>query len=316
LLRAFAFAYFACAMGAHAQDYPSKPIRLIVPLAPGGAMDTVARGIAPKLTGVLGQSVVVDNRSGGGGVIGVELATHAPPDGHTLLMMSSTSVIYPAMYAAKYDVVRDLVAITQVTTQPYFLVLHPAVPAKSVAELVAYTKANPAKISFASAGNGSLIHLMTELFKSMSGARMTHVPYRGIGAAYPDLIGGQVQLVFASSISAMPFLQTQRLRAIAVTSTQRAKVLPEVPTVIEAGVPGFIVTQWYGLAAPAGTPRAIVERLNREVNKTLQAPDVIARLSADGAEPMGGTPAQFAAHLKSERDKWAKVIKDTGIRGE
>ena len=187
---------------------------------------------------------------------------------------------------------------------------------KSVADFVAYTKANPAKISFASAGNGSLIHLMTELFKSMSGARMTHVPYRGVGAAYPDLIGGQVQLVFASSISAMPFLQTQRLRALAVTSTQRAKVLPAVPTVIEAGVPGFVVTQWYGMLAPAGTPRAIIERLNREVNKTLQSPDVLARLAADGAEPMGGTPAQFAAHIKSERDKWAKVIKDTGIRGE
>ena len=308
-------ALVACA-AAMAADYPNRPIRLIVPLAPAGGMDTIARGIAVKLTENLGQPVVVDNRSGGGGVIGVELVAHSAPDGHTLLMMSATAVIYPLMYQAQYDVVRDLTAISQVTTQPYIIVVNPGVPVKSVAELIAYAKSNPGKLNFASAGNGSLIHLMTELFKSMTGTQMTHVPYRGVGASYPDLLGGHIQLVFASSISALPFLQVQRLRALAVTGARRTKVLPDVPTVVEAGVPGFVVNQWYGLLAAAGTPRPIVERLNREVNKTLQVQEVLARFAADGAEATGGSPQQFVAHIKAEREKWAKVIQQAGIRGE
>src|SRR4051812_18779661 len=198
-----------------AQDYPSRPIRLIVPLAPAGGMDTIARGIAQKVTESMGQSVVIDNRSGGGGVIGVETVSHSTPDGYTLLMISATSLIYPLMYKAKYDMVRDFAPIVQVTTQPYVIVVNPNVPVKSVAELIAYAKANPTKLNFASSGNGSLIHLMTELFKSMTNAPMTHVPYRGIGAAYPDLLGGQIQLIFASSISAMPQIQAGRLRALA-----------------------------------------------------------------------------------------------------
>ena len=301
---------------AEASPYPTRPIRLIVPLAPGGGMDTIARGIAVKLTENLGQAVVVDNRSGGGGVIGVELVTHSAPDGHTLLMMSATSVIYPLMYKAQYDLARDLVAVSQVTTQPYVIVVNPAVPVKSVGELIAYAKANPNKLNFASAGNGSLIHLMTELFKSMTGAQMVHVPYRGVGAAYPDLLGGHIQLVFASSISAMPLIQAQRLRALAVTGAKRAKALPELPTVIEAGVPGFVVNQWYGVLVADGTPRAIVERLNREINKTLQMPEVLARFAADGAEAAGGSPQQLAAHIKAESEKWARVIKQAGIHGE
>ena len=299
-----------------AQDYPTRPIRLIVPLAPAGGMDTIARGVAIKLTEALGQSVVVDNRSGGGGVIGVELVSHSQADGYTLLMMSATGLIYPLMYKANYDVVRDFTPIVQVTTQPYVIVVNPNVPVKSVAELIAYAKANPSKLNFASSGNGSLIHLMTELFKSMTGAPMVHVPYRGIGAAYPDLIGGQIQLIFASSISAMPQVQAQRLRALAVTGAKRAKALPDLPTVIEAGVPGFVVNQWYGLLAAVNTPKPIVERLNREVNKTLVIPEVVARFTADGAEAAGGTAQQLADHIKTERDKWAKVIKQAGIRGD
>ena len=306
----------ACTAYSAAQNYPNKSIRLIVPLAPAGGMDTIARGLSQKLTESLGQSVVVDNRSGGNGVIGVETVTHSTPDGYTLLMMSSTGLIYPLMYKAPYDVVRDFSPIVQVTTQPYVIVVNPSVPVKSVAELIAYSKANPGKMNFASSGNGSLIHLTTEFFKSMTGAQMTHVPYRGIGAAYPDLLGGQIQLIFASTISSIQFIQAGRLRALAVTGAQRAKVLPELPTVIEAGVPGFVVNQWYGLLAAAGTPRAIVDRLNRDVNKALQFPEVVARLTADGAEGAGGTPQQFAAHIKTERDKWAKVIKQAGIRGD
>ena len=312
----FALALSACAVCATAQDYPTRPIRLVIPLAPGGGMDTIARGISVKLTEYLGQPVVVDNRSGGGGVIAVELVTHSAPDGHTLLMMSATSVIYPLMYKASYDVVRDFAAVSQVTTQPYVIVVNPAVPVKSVAELIAYAKANPNKLNFASAGNGSLIHLATELFKSMTGTQMVHVPYRGIGAAYPDLLGGHIQLIFASSISATPLIQAQRLKALAVTGAQRAKSLPELPTVIESGVAGFVVNQWYGILVAAGTPRAIVERLNREVNKTLQMQEVLARFAADGAEAAGGSPQQFVAHVKAEREKWTKVIKQAGIRGE
>ena len=312
----FALALSACAVCATAQDYPTRPIRLVIPLAPGGGMDTIARGISVKLTEYLGQPVVVDNRSGGGGVIAVELVTHSAPDGHTLLMMSATSVIYPLMYKASYDVVRDFAAVSQVTTQPYVIVVNPAVPVKSVAELIAYAKANPNKLNFASAGNGSLIHLATELFKSMTGTQMVHVPYRGIGAAYPDLLGGHIQLIFASSISATPLIQARRLKALAVTGAQRAKSLPDLPTVVEAGVPGFVVNQWYGLLAAAGTPRPIVERLNREVNKTLQVQEVLARFAADGAEAAGGSPQQFVAHIKAEREKWAKVIQQAGIRGE
>jgi tripartite-type tricarboxylate transporter receptor subunit TctC len=301
---------------AEAPTYPSRPIRLIVPLAPAGGMDTIARGIAQKLTESLGQAVVVDNRSGGGGVIGVDTVAHSTPDGHTLLMMSATGLIYPLMYKAQYDVARDFAPIVQVTTQPYVIVVNPNVPVKSVAELIAYAKASPGKLTFASSGNGSLIHLMTELFKSTTATQMTHVPYRGIGAAYPDLLGGQIQLIFASSISAMQLIHAGRLRALAVTGARRAKALPELPTVIEAGVPGFIVNQWYALLAAAGTPRAIVERLNRDANKALTYPEVIQRFTADGAEAAGGTPQMLAVHIKSESDKWAKVIKQAGIRGE
>jgi len=313
---AAACAMVLCAAGTHAENYPARPIRLIVPLAPAGGMDTIARGIAQKLTESMGQSVVVDNRSGGGGVIGVETVSHSTPDGYTLLMMSATSLIYPLMYKAKYDMQRDFAPIVQVTTQPYVIVVNPNVPVKSVSELIAYAKANPAKLNFASSGNGSLIHLMTELFKSMTGAPMTHVPYRGIGAAYPDLLGGQIQLIFASSISAMPQIQAGRLRALAVTGAKRAKALPDLPTVMEAGVPGFVVNQWYAMLAPSGTPKPIIDKINNETNKSLTYPDIIQRFTNDGAEAAGGTPQQLAAHMKSEREKWAKVIKDAGIRAE
>ena len=279
-------------------------------------MDTIARGIALKLTESLGQSVVVDNRGGGGGSIGAELVAHAAPDGYTLLMMSATGVIHTIMYKAQYDAVRDFAAVSQVTTQPYVIVVTPAIPAKSVTELVAYAKLNPGKLSYASSGNGSLIHLTGELFKSVTGIEMVHIPYKGIAAAYPDLIAGQIQLTFASIISALPMIRAQRLRAVAVTSAQRAKSLPELPTVAESGVPGFAVTQWYGVQAPAGTPRPIVDRLNREIVRTLQLAEVVSRLASDGAEGAGSTPQQFADHIKAEHGKWARIIKQAGIRGE
>ncbi len=279
-------------------------------------MDTVARGIALKLTESMGQSVVVDNRGGGGGTIGVELVTHAAPDGYTLLMMSSTAVIHPIMYPASYDVDRELTAVSQVTVQPYVIVINPGVPANSLTELVAYAKANPGKLNYASSGNGSLIHLSSELLKSATGIRMVHVPYKGIGAAYPDLLGGHIQLIVASIISAMPLVQSQRLRALAVTGAQRVKSLPEVPTAVEAGVPGLVVTQWYGVLAPHGTPPPVVGRLNREIVAALKLPEVVARLAADGADAVGSSPQQFATHIKAERDRWTRVVRESGVRAD
>ncbi|MGH8641627.1 MAG: tripartite tricarboxylate transporter substrate binding protein [Burkholderiales bacterium] len=304
------------ALPAHTQPYPSRPVRLIVPLAAGGGMDTVARGVALRLTDSLGQTVVVDNRGGGGGSIGAELVAAAAPDGYTLIMMSATSVIHPMMVKARYETLRDFAPVSQVTTQPYVIVVNSGVPVHSVKELIGYAKANPDKLNYASSGNGSLIHLATELFRITSGTRMVHIPYKGIGAAYPDLIAGNIQLILASIISAQPHVKAQRIRALAVTGSRRAGSSPELPTVAEAGVPGYAVTQWYAVFAPAGTPKAVVDRLHRDIVKVLQLSEVTARMTADGAESVGSTPQQLAAHVKAERDKWAKVIKQTGIKGD
>ena len=299
-----------------AAAYPERPIRLIVPLAANGAMDTVARGLAIKLTESLGQTVVVDNRGGGGGSVGAELARFAAPDGYTVLMISASSVIHPLMYKAEYDAVRDFAPVTQVTSQPYLVVVNPAVPVKTLNELIAYAKANPNKLNYASAGNGSLIHLTGELFKFVTGTEMTHIPYKGIGDAYPDLIGGQVQLTFGSIISALPQVRAGRLRALAVTGAKRAKPLPDVPSASEVGVKGFVMTQWYGMLLPAKTPQAVIDRLNGDIKKALDNPAVLARLTDDGAEAMPGTPQQFRDHLIAERNKWAGVIKQAKIKGD
>ncbi|MEA3157554.1 MAG: hypothetical protein QOK44_5143 [Betaproteobacteria bacterium] len=306
------------ATGAAAQgNYPQRPVRLIVPLAAGGGMDTITRALAAKLTESMGQTVVIDNRGGGGGTVGAELAASAPPDGYTLLMMSATAVIRPLMYEnTRYDIARDFVAISQVTSQPYVLTVNPAVPAKSLQELISFAKTNPGKLNYASAGQGSIIHLTSELFNRVAGVKTVHVPYKGIGAAYPDILANNVQMVFASIVSVLPHLKGQRLRALAVTGPVRAKSLPDVPTANEAGAKGFVVTNWYGLVAPARTPQPIVERLNRDVMKVVHDPDLAQRYAADGAEGVGSTPQQFASHIKAEHDKWAKLIKETGIRGD
>ncbi len=303
-------------MPANAAAYPERPIRLIVPLAANGAMDTVARSLAIKLTEGLGQTVVVDNRGGGGGSVGAELVRFAAPDGYTIIMISASSVIHPLMYKADYDAVRDFSAVTQVTSQPYLVVVHPSIPVKTLNELIAYAKANPNKLNYASAGNGSLIHLTGELFKFVTGTEMTHIPYKGIGAAYPDLIGGQIQLTFGSIISALPQVRAGRLRALAVTGPKRAKPLPDVPSAAEVGVKGFVMTQWYGVQGPAKMPQAVIERLNSEIRKALDNPAVLSRLIDDGAEAQPGTPQQFHDHLIAERNKWAGVIKQAKIKGD
>ncbi len=301
---------------AQAQGYPARPVRMIVPLAAGGAMDTIARGVGAKLSDSLGQTVVIDNRGGGGGTIGVELAAAAPPDGYTLIMMSATAVIRPLLYSANYEILRDLAPVSQVSAQPYLLVIHLSLPAKNVRELVAYARANPGKLNYPSSGQGSIIQLATELLCVQTGMRMTHVPYKGMGAAYPDLLAGNTQIALASIVSGQPHVRAGRLRGIAVTSARRANSSPDIPTIAESGVKGYEVTNWYGVLAPAKTPRAIVERLHQRIVKVLDQPDIVKRFAADGADAVDSTPQEFAAHIKAETVKWAKVIKEAGIRGE
>lgn len=296
--------------------YPDKPVRLIVPLSAGGGMDTIARAVASPLAEKMGQTVVVDNRAGGGGAIGAELTKEAPKDGHTLLMASATFVIHPLLYPARYVPTRDYATITQVTRQPYVLMVHPSIPAKNVKELVAYTKANPNKVNYASAGQGSLIHLTTELFKVRTGADMNHIPYKGMGGAYVDMLAGRIQAAFPSIISVLPHLKTGKLRALAVTSAKRSTSLPDIPSLLESGVPNIDVSQWYGLFAPAGTPRPVIDRVHREVVEILKTAEMQKRMAGDGADSVGSTPAEFAAYVKDESARWAEVIKKSNIKAD
>ena len=298
----------------HAQNYPNRPARVIVPLAAGGGMDTVTRGLAQKLGDTFGQTFVVDNRPGAGSLVGLEILANAAPDGYTLMMISATTVVHPILYKSRFDILRDFTPVSQVTAQGYVLVVHPTIPAKSAAELVEYARANPGKLDYSSSGIGSPIHMSTELFQIATGTRMTHIPYKGMGAAYVDLLGGRIQLSFATIISSLPHVKSGRLRALAVTPAKRAPALPDVPTLGEAGVP-VVVVNWYGLIAPAGTPKAVVGQISGETAKAMQSPDMMKRLVAEGSEAVGGTPQAFAAHIRAEHDQWSNVIKQAEIRG-
>ena len=315
------FACFTVALAfssANAQSpYPAKPVRLVVPSAPGGGTDITARVMAPKLGEYLGQQVVVENRAGAGTMIGGEAVARAAPDGYTLLMGISTLAINPAMYRkVPYDALKDFAPITQAVALPNILVTHPSLPVKTVKELVAFAKARPGQIQFASAGVGTNPHLTAELFLSMTGLKMLHVPYKGSGAGIIDVIAGHVPVMTPSILTGLPHAKAGRLRALGVTSARRATGAPEVTTIAEAGVPGYEAVQWFGILAPAGTPRAVVERVHREAVRVLQNPEVRQRLVADGAEPVAGTPEEFAAFLRAETAKWAKVVKAIGIKPE
>jgi len=299
-----------------APEFPVRPIRLILPVAPGGGQDTTARAMSQKLTETLGQHMIIDSRPGGGGNIAAQLAARAAPDGYTLHMISATAVTTPLVYEAAYDLARDFTPITQLVSTPYLLVVTPSLPVKSVAELIAYGKTNAGKLTYASAGNGSLTHLAVELFRSTVGITMIHVPYKGMGATGPDLMGGRVHMGFWSIVSAQPHVRANRLRAVAVSSGQRAKAAPEVPTLAESGVAGYSVTQWYGVLAPAHTPRPIIDRLSRAMAAAIKDPEVAARVAHDGGEPVGSSPQQFQAHLKTEHVKWARIVEQTGIRNK
>jgi tripartite-type tricarboxylate transporter receptor subunit TctC len=278
----------------------------------------MARMISNKLTAALGQQFVVDNRAGAGSVIGAEAAAHAPPDGYTLFLGGVASHgINPNLHAKLgYDPVRDFTPVSLIAAAPLILVVHPSVQAKTVKELIQLAKAKPGQLNFASNGAGGSSHLAAELFKMMTVTDMVHVPYKGLSPALTDLLSGQVQLMFSSTVAILPLVHANRLRPLAITGAKRSAAIPEVPTVAEAGVPGYETASWYGVLAPAGTAKPIVDTLNREITKVMQLPDVRERLASEGAEPAGGTPAEFAAHIKRELARWAQVIKQARIKAD
>ncbi len=301
---------------ANAQSYPVKPIRIIVPFPPGGIADLFARVIGQKLSEAWGQPGVVENRPGAGGNIGAEIVAKASPDGYTLVTGSiGTHAVNVSIFRKlAYDPIRDFVPVALIMEAEGLLVLHPSVPVKSVKELIALAKARPGQIAYASAGHGTASHLAGELFKSMAKVDMVHVPYKGNVPALTDLIAGQTSLLFATMPTALPHVQSGRLKALAVASTARSPAAPQLPTVAEAALPGYAVTNWIGFFAPAGTPRDVVTKLNAEVVRTMQAPEIQKRLATEGAKFSPWTPDQFAGFVKAEMTKWAKVVKEAGIR--
>jgi tripartite-type tricarboxylate transporter receptor subunit TctC len=297
-----------------AADYPLKPIRIIVSLAPGGGVDTTGRLIGQKFTEAWGQQVVVENRPGAGGTIATEVVARGAPDGYTLLMTSVGHAITPSLYKLPYDAVKDFAPITLVVLAPSVLVVHPSLPVKSVRELIAFAKARPNQLLFSSAGNGSPQHLAAELLKLMTGASFVHIPYKGTAPSITDLIGGRVSVSAASVISTMPHVNAGRLRALAVISAKRSQGVPQLPTVAESGVPGFEVDTWYGLFAPAGTPNQIIAGLNQETGRALAQTEVKEKMLSMGLDPVGDSSEHFAAYVRNEVDKWAKVVRSADIR--
>jgi len=318
LLRYLASSLLVClplVAAAQAGDFPNKAIRLVVPFPPGGATDAAARLVAVKMSEHWGQPVLVDNRAGAGGNVGSDLVAKSPADGYTLVMgVTGSHAINTSLYSKMpYDPVADFVAISQVAVVPNVLVVHPSVPAKNLAELVALAKKEPGKLNYASLGNGTAAHLGMEMLKSDAGVDITHVPYKGSAPAVSDLLAGQVQMMVDGLPSALPHIKAGKLRAIALTSLRRSPSLPDLPTIAET-YPGFYADAWSGLFAPKGTPQPVVDKLSAEVQRILKLPDVREKLAALGAEPVGSTQAEFTAHVKREIDKWAKVVKASGAK--
>ena len=306
----------ASSAGAQNAAYPGKPVRIVVPSSPGGGTDILARIVAQKLTENLGQQFVVENRPGAGQVIGIEAVARSPADGYTLLMAASAIVINEVMYSKPpYNTLRDFAPVTLGASLPNILVAHPALPVKSVRELIVLAKARPGQLNYSSAGSGTSPHLSMELFRIMAGITVTHIPYKGSGPATVDLVAGQVQLSMPNVLTALPQIKGGKLRALGVTSGRRATGLADIPAIAES-VPGYEAIQWYGVLAPAGTPREIVNKLQSEIARILVLPEVKERLSADGADPVGNRPDEFAAYIKAEIAKWDKVVKTGGIRLE
>jgi len=303
-------------MDAFAQAYPSKPIRYIVPFPAGGGQDLVVRALAPRMSEALGQTVIVDNRPGAATMVGAELAAKSPPDGYTIFNGSNTTLaINPNLYSkVPYDPLKDFAAVTQIASLPNLLVVHPSLPVRTVKELAALARNRPGQLNYGSSGTGTPAQLAGVMFGDEAHAKLVHVPYRGSSQALTALISGETQMMFGSMTSTLPFVKSGRLRAIAVTGAKRSLAAPEVPTVAEAAFPGFEAVTWYGLFVPAGTPAAIVSKLNAEVVKILRAPDFRDWLVAQGADPVGSTPDELAAFVKTELVKYAKIVKDSGMK--
>jgi len=298
---------------AQAQAYPAKQIRMVIPYPPGGPTDILGRIVAQQLTETLGQPVVVDNKPGASGMIGADIVAKSPADGYTILVNASIHVINPSLYKKPpYDAIRDFAPVSLIADVPLVLVAAPSLGLNTVKDVIATAKANPAKLNFASSGNAAAPHLAGEAFKIATGVQMQHVPYKGSGPALTDVIGGQTQLMFDSLPSSVAHIRAGKLKAIAVTTAKRSTALPDVPTVIESGVPGYDISTWYGVWAPAGTPKDIVARISTEIAKAVRLPQVRERLAGLGAEPVGNTPDEFAAYCQSELGKWSKIVKDSG----
>lgn len=301
-------------MAAQAQDYPTKPMRLVVPFPPGGFVDGLARAMAPGLTDRLGQQIIIENKGGAGGTIGTAQVARAPADGYQLLMVFDTHAVNPFIYKnLPFDTLKDLAPVSRLVENPLVLLAHPSVPANSVRELVELAKQQPKVMTYASVGAGSSNHLTSELFADQAGVEMTHVPYRGGGPAQTDLLGGQVKLMFLSSSLAIPHVKAGKLKALGVTSAARIDALPDVPTLVESGFPGFVVASWIGLLAPAGTPQAIVDRWQAESARVLQSPELLARFATQGISVVASGPAEFDAFLRGESEKWGALIRDKNI---
>jgi tripartite-type tricarboxylate transporter receptor subunit TctC len=302
---------------AHAQAYPSKPVRLVVPFAAGGSTDIIARTIGQKLNEAWGQPVLVDNRPGGSTVIGTDIVAKAPPDGYTLLVTPAPFTIVPSLATTKlpYDPAKDFEPVTLINTTALVVVVHPGVPAKSIKDLIALAKRKPGALNFGSSGSGGSNHLAGELFNAMAGVKMTHIPYKGNAPALIDLVGGHVDVVFNGLTSALPLIKSGKLRALAVTSLQRAASMPDMLTLDELGLKGFQAVAWNGLTAPARTPKDVVARINADVVKITRSPDLVERLKAEGSDAVGSTTPEYAAFLRDEIAKWAKVIQFAGVKG-
>jgi tripartite-type tricarboxylate transporter receptor subunit TctC len=304
----------AHAASAEVDKYPTKPIRLIAPFVPGGGTDITARAVAVKLTERWGQQVIVDNRAGAAGAIGVELTATAVPDGYTICLISASHSVNSATNPKlPYDLTRDLQAISQATSLFYVMYVHPAVPAKSIADLIAYAKANPGKLSFGSSGTGGLQHLAGEMFNFLAGVKMVHIPYKGGAAATLDALAGNIQVGYGTLLSSRAHFKSGRLRPLAITARQRSSIAPEYPTVAEAGLPGYEVDQWYGIITSAKVARPLVDKLAVAIAEAVKSPETAQRLSGEGSIPVGSTPDQFSAHIRSEIAKWRKLVKDAGL---
>lgn len=300
----------------NAQEFPARPVRFMIPLAPGGGADITVRAVAQKLGAAWGQSVVVDNRPGGTGAIALETVARAQPDGYTIIMISGTHTARRATHRGKlpYDLIKDFAPVTQMTQQSYVLVLHPSVAAKSIPELVALAKAKPDSLTYGSAGQGSLQHLSGALLATSTGTKLLHVAYKGGGPALADVLAGQISMVFATPLESVPHIKTNRLRPLAVTSPKRSPAMPDLPSVAETGIAGYEVTNWYGVLAPAAARKPVIDKLNRSIVDALRTPDLTERFQKDGVEPIGSTPAEFQKHIHAEITKWERVVTAAGIK--